>query len=592
MAGLCSSYLGFGREPDLQRRRRFDAGALARSYASIYRSSDPQHHPYQATAPRTTWPSSRHYDHDQSYGRYTTTNGTKPFTPREELESPERHEPTTGPQQDAEPEMPLVEGPPVEPQRPKSEREAAQIGSAGKLTKTSTLAKSYSPHPVCQSETGRPPPAAAPPYQAQQLITQDKNALSRRVALKSPHHRPTVPKTEYHKQFSWKKPVSPTPIQVAEQSLYTGVRSAVPFQQNPVSMETEYQCSYQYIEPPAGPRLRKHVEQPAPIFHTYRKTKKKEKKLGPSGDGPSSPSPPKPEPRTEYEANYYLPERGGTTSGYIPQASDLRQQAWSYRLRAWGENFSRQHLGQLHSQNTIHWEDNDDDYPPTQYLTVEPCQQREGHRMPSVEPLDLPSDSAYSSKRSSAHATGGPPAEIPQAWEPEKRGQEVVEVEEENTDEREGRLHAPLMTTRTSHRTHHDLTTPVTGGAMLVRKLPISSTAAEASARRKEAWSNNPHYPPPADHRSICKPARVRYTPPSQELRPPVHGIQGMLRKPDFLHNGDHGVRQCQFMRKAGECEEDEHFSRMSWCSAASCSAASAILERAQKRREDFWGKR
>lgn len=54
------------------------------------------------------------------------------------------------------------------------------------------------------------------------------------------------------------------------QSLYTGVRSAVPFQQNPVSMETEYQCSYQYIEPPAGPRLRKHVEQPAPIFHTYR----------------------------------------------------------------------------------------------------------------------------------------------------------------------------------------------------------------------------------------------------------------------------------------------------------------------------------
>lgn len=75
---------------------------------------------------------------------------------------------------------------------------------------------------------------------------------------------------------------------------------------------------------------------------------------------------------------------------FFPKASDLRQQAWSYRLRAWGENFSRQHLGQLHSQNTIHWEDNDDDYPPTQYLTVEPCQQREGHRMPSVEPLDLP----------------------------------------------------------------------------------------------------------------------------------------------------------------------------------------------------------
>lgn len=57
------------------------------------------------------------------------------------------------------------------------------------------------------------------------------------------------------------------------------------------------------------------------------------------------------------------------------------------------------------------------------------------HVTQSVTVCFVNSDSAYSSKRSSAHATGGPPAEIPQAWEPEKRGQEVVEVEEENTDE-------------------------------------------------------------------------------------------------------------------------------------------------------------
>lgn len=36
----------------------------------------------------------------------------------------------------------------------------------------------------------------------------------------------------------------------------------------------------------------------------------------------------------------------------------------------------------------------------------------------------------------------------------------------------------------------------------------------------------------------------------------------------------------------------DDRLSVMSWRSAASCSAASVVLERAQKRREHFWGKR
>ncbi|TNN26620.1 Nuclear protein MDM1 [Liparis tanakae] len=39
-----------------------------------------------------------------------------------------------------------------------------------------------------------------------------------------------------------------------------------------------------------------------------------------------------------------------------------------------------------------------------------------------------------------------------------------------------------------------------------------------------------------------------------------------------------------------GGSDEDDRLSAMSWRSAASCSAASAVLERAQRRRERFWG--
>ncbi|MEQ2278430.1 hypothetical protein XENORESO_018405, partial [Xenotaenia resolanae] len=57
---------------------------------------------------------------------------------------------------------------------------------------------------------------------------------------------------------------------------------------------------------------------------------------------------------------------------------------------------------------------------------------------------------------------------------------------------------------------------------------------------------------------------------------------------------GELGLRFRELPCSRGGCgsDEDDRLSVMSWRSAASCSAASVVLERAQKRRDNFWGKR
>lgn len=57
---------------------------------------------------------------------------------------------------------------------------------------------------------------------------------------------------------------------------------------------------------------------------------------------------------------------------------ELRQQAMSYRRRAWGTNFSRDHLSQLLSEHNALWE-----------LTDTPTTSDLHRSTPHVEPLDL-----------------------------------------------------------------------------------------------------------------------------------------------------------------------------------------------------------
>ncbi|KAA8580087.1 hypothetical protein FQN60_005622 [Etheostoma spectabile] len=119
-----------------------------------------------------------------------------------------------------------------------------------------------------------------------------------------------------------------------------------------------------------------------------------------------------------------------------------------------------------------------------------------------------------------------------------------------------------------------------------------AETAVDVPVKPKVAWPdhNSTHHPPTSssppsgpflDHKPASsptsKPIRTKQKPPPPVAPPPLvlppqHCIQGTLRHADFQHN-------------------DDRLSEMSWRSAASCSAASAVLERAQKRRENFWGK-
>uniref|UniRef100_A0A4W5K4M6 Nuclear protein MDM1 n=1 Tax=Hucho hucho TaxID=62062 RepID=A0A4W5K4M6_9TELE len=204
-----------------------------------------------------------------------------------------------------------------------------------------------------------------------------------------------------------------------------------------------------------------------------------------------------------------------------------------------------------------------------------------------------------------------------------------------------GRMPTPtLLRIATVQRTHHDLTTPATGGAILVsppkmeangwvrrsepplgkprspfkhlslaspqpaarqneeRNQPQSSPAAGVTTvdplpLREDSSPENPPDPPPE-----AKPSRKRTTSgrPNAAVPPPVNRIQGTLRDPEFQHNGNLGLRTSELLLcPGGGCgtdDEDDRMSQISSRSAASCSMASQVLDRAQRRKDHFWGKR
>ncbi|XP_074554851.1 nuclear protein MDM1 isoform X2 [Halichoeres trimaculatus] len=610
-AGLRSDQMGIVREPCLQRRKKLDPGGLAKSCSSLIFPPEP----------RITAPPAASKSH--SANRKESPKPPSPPSAGADCETP------VGPRPSADPE------PPAEP-------EVAE--------------KSVQPHPSKpddQSQLSRPPTAA--PDSQLPSSNEVQHALRWKAGLRPGGQRSGVHRSEYSRQFSWKKPTtSASPLLTAEQVLYSSSRSVPPFKKHPVTVETEYNRSYKGAVPPTGPRLRKHLEQQRiPLFHTHMVNKKRkeesEKKPRPV-DKVSSPvkdadtPPPSQVQRghriaTEYESSFRsplhrIPEEGGARDGDAPQVTELRQKALSYRQRAWGTHFPRDHLSQLLSDHNALWEPTDTTSdsaadPPSPRPTSDPCPDPDSRSTSHVEALELPS---HSSKRSSVveenmsrntqNKAGTPPSPASErrtAW-----GEE--EGEEEKTDEEEGRLPTPRLKLLPVQRTHHDLTTPATGGAILVGKLRSSggsspnkqrSSSAVSMAegaepappsKPKEAWSNNSHSQhspaaPSPPHKAAgsppSKPIRMKQTNPSPVappplVPPPLHGFQGTLRHPDFQHNGELGLRFREAPCPGGGCgsDEDDRLSVMSWRSAASCSMASAVLERAQKRRESFWGKR
>ncbi|XP_019370243.1 PREDICTED: nuclear protein MDM1 isoform X5 [Gavialis gangeticus] len=215
-----------------------------------------------------------------------------------------------------------------------------------------------------------------------------------------------------------------------------------------------------------------------------------------------------------------------------------------------------------------------------------------------------------------------------------------------------GRLPTPkLKELGGGQRTHHDLTTPAVGGAVLVsppkvtssspqqRKKEVLETDAspykqvirEASKRkssrhegeveavsqlmspaaglktldplplRKDSWpatkaSDERASPAPAHAEcSITSPVLKSVKEHTSSYWGPSRRIQGTLRDPEFQHNGNVAspkMKRFQLpLQERNYEDEDDRLSQISARSAASSSLASQVLERAQKRKENFWGK-
>lgn len=554
-AGIRSDHMGISREPCLQRRKKFIS------------------------------PDSRSF--------------VEPIPDALTSEAPAA--PKKQPLQQAEPEPPP--GP-----RPARDPSGEPIAAEKSATSTPLSVKPHPNKPESHPQSSR----HAPTVPDQQKPATSEHALRWRAGLRSAGQRSEMHKTEYNRQFGLKKPPpAPSPILTAHQN---------------VKKKREMS------------KNKPHPKSEAPVQGKEGNRSHSILKASPPNHVPSnSPAQRRHRMLTEYEIRYCspfnkIPEEDEAMVSHTPQIKELREQALAYRHRAWGTNFSRDHLSQLLSEHNALWEptettDSATDCSPRLDLCQVSTADPDSCSASCVEALDLASHSSQSSHRTSV--AGSRDGEVNQSNKNTKTNAQKsqsppaecqldsIKEDEESNEEEEGRLPTPKLKMLPVQRTHHDLTTPATGGAILVGTLkspdepsPHNQRCGTADsvmvnaetripAKPKEAWSeDSPRHnclKPASSPQS--KPIMCEQTPPASTVLPPTvpqHCIQGTLRHADFQHNGELGLRFKERQCTGGYCgsDEDDRLSVMSWRSAASCSMASAVLERAQKRRENFWGKK
>ncbi|XP_066447704.1 nuclear protein MDM1 isoform X2 [Eleutherodactylus coqui] len=375
-------------------------------------------------------------------------------------------------------------------------------------------------------------------------------------------------------------------------------------------------------------------------------------------------------------------------SMWVSEVKELREKAEYYRHRTEGTHFSRYHLNQIISNSNRLWDvstvssSEEDLSRNIKALDLAGLQtsSNKGKLQQSPEIMNMPSstgnlgvsDAATLPVRRKLVWDECDDAEPPENIEPLQMENEPDEMEErddeeENTIEQhlennngaakaqkttdalytppekqadrssvsvvEGRLPTPkLKTYGLTHRTHHDRTTPTTGGALLVspskshdnsglkhKKSPekgyspnkIVSNSLYERKKFQDEEEESVKCPRVAGLRTV-DPLPLREDPwpsPSISCKPspeailypvekpftlkcnPSCRIHGSLRDPEFQHNGNFNSF---YLYNAAADEntgiEDDRLSQISARSAASSSLASQVLERAQKRKENFWG--
>ncbi|XP_054299506.1 nuclear protein MDM1 isoform X2 [Pongo pygmaeus] len=391
-----------------------------------------------------------------------------------------------------------------------------------------------------------------------------------------------------------------------------------------------------------------------------------------------------------------MPNQGSLNAMWYAEVKELREKAEFYRKRVQGTHFSRDHLNQILSDSNCCWDVSsttssegtissniralDLAGDPTSHKTLQKC--------PSTEPEEKGNIVEEQPQKNTMEKLGVSAPTIPVrrrlAWDTENTSEDVQkqprEKEEEDDDEEEGdrktgkqavrgeqekldvhekskadkmkegsdssvssekggRLPTPkLRELGGIQRTHHDLTTPAVGGAVLVspskmkppapeqRKRMTSQDCLETSKNdftKKESHAVSLLTSPAAGIKTVdplplredsednipkfaeatlpvSKIPEYPTNPPGQSPSPPhvpsywypSRRIQGSLRDPEFQHN----VRKARMnnlrlpQHEAFNDEDEDRLSEISARSAASSLRAFQTLARAKKRKENFWG--
>lgn len=367
-----------------------------------------------------------------------------------------------------------------------------------------------------------------------------------------------------------------------------------------------------------------------------------------------------------------IPNQGSLNAMWYAEVKELREKAEFYRKRVLGTHFSRDHLNQILSDNNSWWDISSTTSSegtissniraldlaggPTNHKTLKKCSTKREGKRPTLEEqpqknimekLGVSDASTVPVRRrlawDEAEITNEDIQKQPREEEDaEDRGRdkqvymgelENLEVPEKSKADKikegsdsssvssgkGGRLPTPkLRELGGIQRTHHDLTTPAVGGAVLVSPSKVKPPVPEQRKRmslqdgletsksdfRKKEGHVVALQTSPAAGLETVDPLPLRedseinipkvseatlpvskipeyVTNRSEQSPPPCpsscwlpsHRITGSLRDPEFQHN------------------DEDRLSEISARSAASSLRAFQTLARARKRKENFWGK-
>ncbi|XP_048358019.1 nuclear protein MDM1 isoform X1 [Sphaerodactylus townsendi] len=384
-----------------------------------------------------------------------------------------------------------------------------------------------------------------------------------------------------------------------------------------------------------------------------------------------------------------IPSQGSrNTLNYMwyMEVKELREKAETYRQRIRGTHFSRDHLNQILSDNNRLWdlssESSTEEAISNNVRALDLAGVSEKQISPGPKALPQPEMSEqltkYNTEKLGLSDAVTVPVKRRLVWgepsTPEKLEDLPLEEGEEKSNKQElekfekgnskdsninnqqvvnvslvspsgvnsdcssvssrkgGRVSTPeLRVLGGAQRTHHDLTTPAAGGAVLVSPpkikasssvqikkrpsdnpdeikaalLPSSSAAGikpqdtsllqkDQSPRLALCCTRNPPTTIHSQHTPIV-PALKTAKDSASSYWSPSRRIQGTLRDPEFQHNGNVASPKRSWLQlplqERNYNDEDDRLSQISARSAASSSLASQVLERARRRKENFWGK-